>query len=335
MGGEHHWARASRDLRSRLSRAVPHEVLKELHRKSPGAAHRHRRAAVCAARGRLGGRMAVFRALDLDPGRARLGLDHLQLHRAPPRGGSSRGLQWAEAARRAVPLDSLRRPFGDLRPPVHALAPDASRGARRRGGRPEAALPLAEDQQGLVQAALFHARALPDLLPRGKEGDGELSADAPPADRSGAVGTIVLHVAVMAGLWRLAGFGVLARVYLVPYFLVFPIAFALNRLGQHYAIDPGGPGQVGHAPPAVALVGLLVPLLGLPPGAPLLHGRPVLQPAAPALRPAPVLLRRDRLEAGRLRTALPRLDLREPGAPHRLGTGGIYSPLSSFLPLSS
>src|SRR5436853_292037 len=35
MGGDHHWARASRDLRSRLSRAVPHEVLKDLHRKSP------------------------------------------------------------------------------------------------------------------------------------------------------------------------------------------------------------------------------------------------------------------------------------------------------------
>jgi fatty acid desaturase len=34
-------------------------------------------------------------------------------------------------------------------------------------------------------------------------------------------------------------------VYLVPYFLVFPIAFALNRLGQHYAIDPTDPAKWG------------------------------------------------------------------------------------------
>ena len=28
------------------------------------------------------------------------------------------------------------------------------------------------------------------------------------------------------------------RAYVVPVFLVFPIAFTLNRLGQHYDIDP-------------------------------------------------------------------------------------------------
>ena len=33
--GDHYWTKASRDLRQRLNQAVPHEVLKELHRKSP------------------------------------------------------------------------------------------------------------------------------------------------------------------------------------------------------------------------------------------------------------------------------------------------------------
>jgi hypothetical protein len=33
--GEHYWVKASRDLRHRLNQAVPHEALKELHRKSP------------------------------------------------------------------------------------------------------------------------------------------------------------------------------------------------------------------------------------------------------------------------------------------------------------
>src|SRR5687768_13742314 len=34
-GGEHHWAKATRELRHRLAKEIPHEVLKELHRKSP------------------------------------------------------------------------------------------------------------------------------------------------------------------------------------------------------------------------------------------------------------------------------------------------------------
>src|SRR5262249_52541494 len=33
--GEHYWTKASRDLRHRLNEAVPHDVLKELHKKSP------------------------------------------------------------------------------------------------------------------------------------------------------------------------------------------------------------------------------------------------------------------------------------------------------------
>src|ERR1700737_3789531 len=34
-GGERYWTKASRELRARLAREIPHEVLKELHRKSP------------------------------------------------------------------------------------------------------------------------------------------------------------------------------------------------------------------------------------------------------------------------------------------------------------
>ena len=33
------------------------------------------------------------------------------------------------------------------------------------------------------------------------------------------------------------------RAYIIPVFFVFPIAFALNRLGQHYAINPEDPAQ--------------------------------------------------------------------------------------------
>jgi fatty acid desaturase len=57
--------------------------------------------------------------------------------------------------------------------------------------------------------------------------------------------TILVHLAIAAAIWIFAGFGVAARVYFVPYLLVFPIAFALNRLGQHYDIDRDDPAKWG------------------------------------------------------------------------------------------
>lgn len=53
--------------------------------------------------------------------------------------------------------------------------------------------------------------------------------------------TILGHVLILSGLWYGLGTAAMLRVYAVPYVLVFPIAFALNRLGQHYAIDPSHP----------------------------------------------------------------------------------------------
>jgi fatty acid desaturase len=53
------------------------------------------------------------------------------------------------------------------------------------------------------------------------------------------------HVAALGAIWWLAGFAAAARAYLVPVFVVFPVAFALNRLGQHYDIDPTDPAKWG------------------------------------------------------------------------------------------
>ncbi len=52
---------------------------------------------------------------------------------------------------------------------------------------------------------------------------------------------MLLHLGVLATLWKLGGAGVALRVHVVPLFLAFPFAFTLNRLGQHYAIDPKDP----------------------------------------------------------------------------------------------
>lgn len=55
--------------------------------------------------------------------------------------------------------------------------------------------------------------------------------------------TLLGHLLVMAAIGWAGGMGVLARTYLIPYFLIFPVAFALNRLGQHYDISPEDPAK--------------------------------------------------------------------------------------------
>jgi beta-carotene hydroxylase len=55
--------------------------------------------------------------------------------------------------------------------------------------------------------------------------------------------SVAFHLSVMASLWFLSGTTLLVRAYLVPVFFVFPVAFALNRLGQHYDIRPDDPAQ--------------------------------------------------------------------------------------------
>jgi fatty acid desaturase len=53
--------------------------------------------------------------------------------------------------------------------------------------------------------------------------------------------TIVIQLGAAALLYATGGAGVVARLWVVPYLLVFPVAFTLNRLGQHYDIDPAHP----------------------------------------------------------------------------------------------
>ena len=57
--------------------------------------------------------------------------------------------------------------------------------------------------------------------------------------------SIAAHLTVLALIWTLAGGAAAARAYLVPVFFIFPIAFTLNRLGQHYDIDPADPAKWG------------------------------------------------------------------------------------------
>ena len=62
--------------------------------------------------------------------------------------------------------------------------------------------------------------------------------------RERAVVTAV-HLALMATILLLWGWGVLLKLYVIPVFFVFPIAFTINRLGQHYDITPSDPAGWG------------------------------------------------------------------------------------------
>ncbi len=57
--------------------------------------------------------------------------------------------------------------------------------------------------------------------------------------------SIGFHLSVAAFFWYQFGWAAAFRAHLFPVFFVFPIAFTLNRLGQHYDIDPSDPAKWG------------------------------------------------------------------------------------------
>ncbi|PYR75113.1 MAG: hypothetical protein DMF86_16265 [Acidobacteria bacterium] len=57
--------------------------------------------------------------------------------------------------------------------------------------------------------------------------------------------SMLAHLSAIAVLWYVFGFYTSLRTSIIPVFFVFPIAFTLNRLGQHYDIDPSDPAKWG------------------------------------------------------------------------------------------
>jgi fatty acid desaturase len=54
---------------------------------------------------------------------------------------------------------------------------------------------------------------------------------------------ILVQLSALGLIWWFAGGGAALRAYVIPVFFIFPIAFTLNRLGQHYDIDPTDPAK--------------------------------------------------------------------------------------------
>src|SRR5262245_21939610 len=57
--------------------------------------------------------------------------------------------------------------------------------------------------------------------------------------------SMLAHLTAIAVLWYAFGFYAALRTSIIPVFFIFPIAFTLNRLGQHYDIDPSDPAKWG------------------------------------------------------------------------------------------
>jgi fatty acid desaturase len=57
--------------------------------------------------------------------------------------------------------------------------------------------------------------------------------------------SIAAHLIALAAVWYGFGFYAALRANIIPVFFVFPVAFTLNRLGQHYDIDPDDPAKWG------------------------------------------------------------------------------------------
>ena len=56
---------------------------------------------------------------------------------------------------------------------------------------------------------------------------------------------MALHVAIPIVLGLTLGWGAALKLHLLPVFVVFPVAFTINRLGQHYDIDPSDAAKWG------------------------------------------------------------------------------------------
>ena len=57
--------------------------------------------------------------------------------------------------------------------------------------------------------------------------------------------SLAFHLSALALIGYGFGFYAAARASIIPVFFIFPIAFTLNRLGQHYDIDPTDPAKWG------------------------------------------------------------------------------------------
>jgi fatty acid desaturase len=233
------------DLRKRLTAAVSHDVLKTLHRKSPARhfAVAFRQLALFAAAFGLGWRFdslwarvpcALVLGFVVFDGTVLL---HEVVHKAVFDGDRPRvyrllGLAYALPS--GISPTQFTRWHLDHHAELGSTVDDPKR-AHLSPKKNARWLKLLYATPALFpiyfRAARKETATYPETLQRRIR-----------RERLAAIG---LHLLVAALIGYLGGASRLLWLYAVPVFFVFPPAFALNRLGQHYDIVPGEPAKWG------------------------------------------------------------------------------------------
>ncbi|HKD17069.1 MAG TPA: fatty acid desaturase [Thermoanaerobaculia bacterium] len=243
--GEHYWSRASKELRHRLNKAIPHELLKELHRKNSWL---HAAIAIRQFLILLGASYLAWRFPQpwiWIPAAVVSGwtvfnftvLLHDALHHAVFNGPHPRGDRFLSLLY-AVPSGISASQFTRWHLTHHAELGDAEADPKRHYLSPKI-------NRAWYKLLYFTPALFPIYFRAARRETASYPPELQRRIRHERLATIAFHVAVMAAIFATGGPAVFARVYAVPVFFVFPIAFALNRLGQHYAIDPSDPAKWG------------------------------------------------------------------------------------------
>ena len=238
-----HYNRSAGDLRRRLSGAVPHDVLKALHRRDPA-----RHFAVAARQLLLFA--AAFGAGWLFetpwvrvPAALVLGvvvfdgtvLLHEVVHRAvfaADRPLAYRLLGLAYALPSGISPTQFTRWHLDHHAELGSREDDPKRAH------------LSPKRNSRLVKLLYATPALFPIYFRAARREGATY----PADVRRTIGcerlaAVSLHLAVAAAIALLGGWERLLWLWAIPVFVVFPPAFVLNRLGQHYDVVPGEPAK--------------------------------------------------------------------------------------------
>ena len=238
--GSHYYSQHAVALKSRAGRSPVHgEIMRPASpqvRAGGTASWPCRQFAILAA-GDLGAH--PFReSPDLDPAGARPGLHGLQLHHPAARGRAPTVFERRRPRAERVLGLAVRDSERHLAEPVHTLAPRSPRGAgigrkktrsgitcRRRSTSAGTSCSTARRRCSRSISAPRGASRPPTTALQARIAGSARSRSPSTSARSRWSGTC------SASTRRCA-------TNIIPVFFIFPIAFTLNRLGQHYDIDP-------------------------------------------------------------------------------------------------
>ena len=234
------------DLRKRLTAAVPHEVLKALHRKSPARHFAVALRQLVLFAGAFALSLALREPLGPRAVRARPRLRRSSTARSSSTRSSTRPSSTAtgpaptarSASSTPFPPASRRRSSRagtstTTRSSALRRTTRSARTSRRRRTRAGSSCSTRRPRSSRSTSGPRGRR--PRRTPTRSSGGSGASASRPSRCTSRRPRRSGISAAPRALVW----------LYAVPVFLVFPPAFALNRLGQHYDIVPAEPAKWG------------------------------------------------------------------------------------------